>query len=80
MLDLVRDATGSTRGCIALKGGNFAEEAMRDIVQVNMGFWSPLESDVTWLLLEMTSVCCWDAPLEVVTLYLLWSPLEVGAG
>ena len=29
--------------------------------------------------LESISECCWDAPLEVVTLSLTWPPLEVAA-
>ena len=28
--------------------------------------WSPLELASTWLFLEIMSVCCWDAPLEVL--------------
>ena len=80
MLDLVCDATGSPRGWIALKGGSVSEEAMRDIVQAAMGSWSTLELDATWLFLEIISGCCWNEPLEVVTLFLTWSPLEVGTG
>ena len=45
-----------------------------------MGSWSPLELAATWVFLGIISGCCRDAPLEVVTLSLPWSPLEVGAG
>ena len=80
MLDLVRAATGSTRGWIALKCGSLAEEAIRDLVRADMGSCSPLDLAATWIFLEIISVCCWDSPLQVVTMYLPWSPLEVGAG
>ena len=80
MLNIFRDSTGSPRGWIALKGGSLAEEAMRDLVGAAMGSCSPLGLAATWLFLEIISGCCWYAPLEVVTLSLPWSPLEVGAG
>ena len=70
MLDIVRAATDSPRGWISLKGGILAEEAMIDLVQAAMGSWSPLELAATWLFLEIISGCCWDSPLEVVTLSL----------
>ena len=79
MQDLVRAASVSLRGWIAAKGGRLAEE-MHDIVQVAMGSWSPLELAATWVFLEIISGCCWDALLEVFTLSLTWSPLELGAG
>ena len=63
-----------------MKGGSLAEEAMRDLVRAAMDYWSPLNLAATCLFLEIISVCCWDAPLEVVTMSLTWSPLEVGAG
>ena len=70
MLDIVRAETGSPKGWITLKGGSLAEEVMHYLVQAAMGYWSPLELATTWLCLEIISVCCWDAPLEVVTLSL----------
>ena len=79
MLDLVRAMIGSFMVWISCKGGRLAE-TMRDLVQVAMGSWLPLELDATWVFLEIIRGCCWNAPLEVVTLYLPWSPLEVGAG
>ena len=79
MLYLVLAAIGSFSGCIACKGGGLAE-VMRDIVQVAMSSWSPLESTTTWVFLENLSGCCWDTPLEVVILSLPWPTLEVGAG
>ena len=69
MLDLVRAAISSLKGFIALKGGRL-NEAMCDLVRVDVGSWSPLELAVTWVFLEIISVCCWDVPLEVVTLSL----------
>ena len=30
------------------------------------------------MFIEIVSGCCWDTPLEVVTLSLPWPPLEVG--
>ena len=37
---------------------------------------------IAWVILSyaVTWGCVWDAPLEVVTMSLTWSPLEVGAG
>ena len=32
------------------------------------------------MFIEIVSGCCWDTPLEVVTLSLPWPPLEVGGG
>ena len=63
MLDLVRAVTGSPRGCLALKCGSLAGEAMCDLVRAAMASWSPLELAATWIFLEIISVCCWDAPL-----------------
>ena len=79
MLDLVRSAIGSFRIGIAWKGRRL-DESMRYLVRVAMGYWSTLELAATWVFLEIISCCCWYALLEVVTLYLPWSPLEVGAG
>ena len=56
------------------------EEAIRGLVRAAIGSWSPLELTATCLFLVITGVCCLKAPLEVVTLSLPWSPLEVGAG
>ena len=80
MLDLFRAATGLPSCCIALKGGILAEEEMRDLLRAAMCSWSPLELAATWTFLEIVSVYFWDAPLEVVTLSLPCSPLEVGEG
>ena len=46
MLDIFLAAIGSFRGWIAWKGGELAK-AMRDIVKVAMGSWSPLELAAT---------------------------------
>ena len=51
-MDLVRSTIGSLRGWIALKGGRLAE-AMRDLVQVSMGSWSPLELAATWVFCKL---------------------------
>ena len=67
-------------GGILLKGGRLEEESIRDLVQEAIGSCSPLELTATWVFLESTSVCFWNSPLEVVTLSLQWSPLEVVAG
>ena len=76
---LVRAANGSLRGWIALKDGRL-DEVMRDLVRVAIGSWSPLDLDATWVYLEIISGYCWYTPLEVSTLCLPWSPLEVGVG
>ena len=70
---------GSFRGWIVWIGRGLVE-AMRDLVQLTMGSWSPLELTATWVFLEIVSECCWDTTLEVITLSLPWSPLEVGVG
>ena len=54
MLDLVRAATGSSRGWIALRGGSLGEVATPDLVQVAIGSWSPLEFTYTCRSLEIT--------------------------
>ena len=50
------------------------------LLRLAMGSWLPLELDATWVFLEIISGCCWNAPLEVVTLSLPWTSLEVGSG
>ena len=79
MLDLVLAAMGSFRGWIAWIGRGLVE-AMRDLVQLAMGSWSPLELTATSVFLEIVSDCCWDTPLEVITFSLPCPPLEVGTG
>ena len=78
---LVRSSTGLFRGWIcALKGVKLGEGETCDIVRAAIGSWSPLELTATYRSLEITVFCCFKATLEVVTLPLPWSPLEVGAG
>ena len=79
--DLVRAATGSSRGWIcALKGERLGGGTTRDLLRAAIGSWPPLELNVTCRPLGITGVYCLKAPLEVVTLYLPWAPLEVSAG
>ena len=81
MRDLVRDATGSTRGrCRASKGVRLGGGATRDLVREAIGSWLPLEFTETFRSLGVTGVYVLKVPLEVVTLSLTWPPLEVGAG
>ena len=80
MLYLFRAATGSPRGWITLKVGKLQEESICDLIRAAIGSCSALELTATWLFLEITGVYCWKAPLEVVTLSLPWSILEVAAG
>ena len=80
MLDLFRAATVSPKGWIFLKGGSLEEEEIRDILQAAIGSWSPLYLTANCLFLEITGVYFLKAPLEVVTLSLPWSLLEVGEG
>ena len=69
--DLVRAATGSSRGWIcALKGEILGEGENRDLVQADIGSWSPFELTATCRPLVLTGVCCLKSPLEVVTLSL----------
>ena len=46
-MDIVRTVTGLPRGWISLKGGSFEEETMSDLVQADIGSWSPLELTAT---------------------------------
>ena len=79
--DLVRVATGFYIGWIcALKGGRLGGGATRDIVQTAIGSWSPLKLTVTCQPFGIYGASFLKSPLEVVTLYLPWSPSEVCAG
>ena len=75
MLDLFHAATGSSRGWIDLKGGLLEEGAISYFVRAAIGSWSTLGLTDTCIFLEITGVCCFKAPLEVVTLLLTWLPL-----
>ena len=78
--DLVRAATGSSRGWIcALKWGILEGGENRDIVRAAINYWSPLKFTATCRPLGITDVYYLKAHLEMVTLSLPWSPLEVGA-
>ena len=79
MLDLVLAAIGSFRGWIAWIFGGLVEY-MRDMVRLAIGSWSPLELNATWVFFGILSGFCCNTPLEVITLYLSWPPLEVGLG
>ena len=69
----------SFRGWIVWIGRGLGE-AMHDLVLLVMGSWSPLELTTTWVFLEIVSGCFGDTPLELITLSLPWTLLEVGAG
>ena len=69
MLDLVIADIGSIMGWIDWIGEELVE-AMRDLLRLAIGSWSSLELTDTWVFLEIVSGCCWDTPLEVVTLSL----------
>ena len=79
MLYLVLAEIGSFRGWIAWIVGRLVEY-MRDIVRLVIGSWLPLELTATWVLFGIVSGFCCNTPLEVINLYLYWTPLEVGVG
>ena len=56
VMDLVCDATGSSRGLIELRGGSLGDEATRDLVRAAIGSWSPLDLTATCRSLEITGV------------------------
>ena len=79
--DIVRVSTSSSIGRMcALKGRRLGGGATRDILRAAIGSWSPLELNATFRPFGITGVCCLKATLEVFSLSLPWSPLEVVAG
>ena len=79
MLDIVLTAMGSFRVWIAWIVGGLVE-SMRDLVRLDIGSWSPLELTATWVFFRIVSDFCCNTNLEVITLSLYWSPLEVSVG
>ena len=53
---------------------------MLDLVRLAIGSWSPLELTATWVFFGTVSGFCCNTPLEVITLFFSWPPLEVGVG
>ena len=51
---------------------------MIDLVRLAIDSWSPLELTDTWVFFGIMSGFCCNTPLEIITLFLSWPPLEVG--
>ena len=74
--DLVLVEMGSFFGWISCMF-DCCVDLMFDMVRLEIGSWSPLGLAGTWMFLGIVIGCWCNTPLEFITLFLRWPPLEV---
>ena len=76
MRDLVLAAMGSVLGWISCMS-DCCVDLMFDLVRLEIGSWSPLELDGSWVFLGILIGCWCTTSLEFITLSLRWPPLDM---